>query len=616
MENAHQPGLNRMLHKRQRVVATESSSETTTRGGRVRSTSTTELVAEDTSTGRQRERPSFMTATTTSSTRSTAAAAVTSTTDDSTSSSSSTTARGRGTTSSSSSSTSVGTTPASRATNTGFNEATATPINTNPKSNSSSSSTNGGAVAGAIIAVIAVLAIGIGFFVWRKRRNNRRAKEGFLGSGSGSGGVGGAGGGYKKQEDKWDGHNTNGMGNEQSMTRDDSSLFGGREKTFSGESFNQGPENGAGGYGATSNWNQPQPQQQYYNAQGGEPTWNNGSNVYPPANQPLPPVSTTNLLAHQDPTSSMSNLPASLAAGGGGGGGAGAAGFGAARLVAAQSVASSSPRNSISNHHHHDSSHYQQHQSIEQRELQQELDNRRQSFLNKTQPPQPQAPLALATTTEESPFGESEGQGEIRIVKGTFDPSLDDELVLYPGDKVQVLMKYDDGWALGLNLSSGVPPSKGVFPFDCLGQIVPAPLASEIRSPSNPSPPSDVQRSLSPINPANIPLPPPTPTLLSPINESERPLSVASTATREGPPQLAPFERSDSPLSPDFPPTSLTVPSSTSNSSTLNGGSPTSPTMKRMSMDTTKLKRHSSLIASRDADLFVALGEVLDKEKH
>jgi hypothetical protein len=182
-------------------------------------------------------------------------------------------------------------------------------------------------------------------------------------------------------------------------------------------------------------------------------------------------------------------------------------------------------------------------------------------------------------------------------------------------------MKYDDGWALGLNLSSGIPPSKGyvstfsftflsllqkltlyptlysVFPFDCLGEQVSAPQPSEIRSANSPSP--AVQRSLSPINPANIPLPPPTPTLLSPINEDEQPPS-SSSVTREGPPQLAPFERSDSPLSPDFPPSSLTIPSS-------NNASPTK---------TTKLKRHSSLIASRDADLFVALGEVLDKEKH
>ncbi|GAA5883355.1 hypothetical protein JCM16303_006706 [Sporobolomyces ruberrimus] len=593
----------RMMHKRQRVVATTSVEVTTTlaRGGRGSRTSATELAAAiDTTTSSERSqhaRPSFLTA----STRTTAVPTVAtttavttpSTTDDTTSSVTTTAARNRGTTSS------VDSTPVTNyaSQSTGFDKSTATPINTNPKSSSSDSSsssggTNGGAVAGAIIAVIAVLAIGVGFFVWRKRRNSRKMREGNgLIGGGGAAGNGGAGT-YRKQDedqDRWDGNQSGGPGG---FTRDDSSLFGGREKTFSQESFGTPPAGqaaGNGGYGATSSssssWNQP-------TQHGQESAWNQNSNVYPPSNQPLPP-STSNLLSH--PNQSSNNvLPASLAVGAG----AGAAGIGAARLLAAQSQASSSPRASITNTDYD----ARQHQSIEQRELEQELENRRQSFVNKTQD-HPGAPLALGAVVEgpegESPFGESEGQGEIRIVKGTFDPSLDDELVLYPGDKVQVLMKYDDGWALGLNLSSGVPPSKGVFPFDCLGEEASAPLPSEIRAPG--SSPTTANRSLSPINPANIPLPPPTPTLLSPINEDEQ---QPPFSTGGGPPQLAPFERSDSPLSPDFPPTptTLSVPNNINNSS---------PTKQKQ-----KLKRHSSLIASRDADLFVALGEVLDKEKH
>jgi len=312
---------------------------------------------------------------------------------------------------------------------TGFNKATATPINTNPKSNSSgSSSSHGGAVAGAIIAVIAVLAIGVGFFIWRKRRNARLAREGLIGSNGG--GFSGGAGGYKKQDesgnhhDTWDGQN-NGNGG---MTRDDSSLFGGREKTFSQESLGGGGGGNAGsgeaGYGATSSWNgnqqgpPQQQQQQFYNAGNQDSAWNvnDGSNAYPPMNQTIP-SSTANLLSNQPPLSSSNTaLPASIAAG------AGAAGIGAARLLAAQST---SPPASISNFND------AQFQSIEQRELQQELDNRRQSFLNKTQPPLPSAVVAGAGAAESSPFGDSEGQGEIRIVKGTFDPSLDDELVLY-----------------------------------------------------------------------------------------------------------------------------------------------------------------------------------------
>lgn len=195
-----------------------------------------------------------------------------------------------------------------------------------------------------------------------------------------------------------------------------------------------------------------------------------------------------------------------------------------------------------------------------------------------------------------------------------------------------------------------LPLVNRVFPFDCLGEQVAPPHPSEVRSPGvAAAPQSAEQRSLSPINPANVPLPPPTPTLLSPISEDEQPplespatlmngspvkSSASSSTTREGPPQLAPFERSDSPLSAEFPSTmassTLTVPtsgppSSSSSSSAFasspaaggprynnpssGGGSPTKTAA-------TKLKRHSSLIASRDADLFVALGEVLDKEKH
>ncbi|GAA5857324.1 hypothetical protein JCM5353_002400 [Sporobolomyces roseus] len=460
----------------------------------------------------------------------------------------------------------------------GFNSATA--INATPKNNESSSS-NGGAIAGAIIAVIAVLAIAVGgYFVYRRRKNAKAAR------GSGTGLIGGAGGGgYKKQDEGNDSYGGNDGTGTFGATRDNSSLFGGREKTFSAESIGgaYGSTGGGGGGGGNNDWTQPTqqssgpPASQYA-------SWNTPV-AYPPSNQPLP-ASTANLLSNQ-PQSTSNLVPASLAAG--------AAGIGATRLLQQQQ---SQP------HHHSTTEPFStdsQYQSIEQRELQQELDNRRESFMNKTQPPPPVPQVSQQPEDDESsPFGESEGQGEVREVKGTFDPSLDDELVLYPGDKVQVLMKYDDGWALGLNLSSGTPPSKGVFPFDCLGDIVPPPNSSEIRSASSSTP----ARSLSPINPANIPLPPPTPTLLSPIGEDDQP--PQSHQFSSGPPQLAPFERSDSPLSPDFPPSvhhnrnSLMLPG---------GGSP-------VKANGEKLKRHSSLIASRDADLFVALGEVLDKEKH
>ena len=150
-------------------------------------------------------------------------------------------------------------------------------------------------------------------------------------------------------------------------------------------------------------------------------------------------------------------------------------------------------------------------------------------------------------------------------------------------------MKYDDGWALGVNLSAGTPSAKGVFPFDCLGDIVDAPSSSSAAAPAplpapvhpalqpgqlaKPVPSLQVATTAAPVNPANVPLPPPTPTGLEPISELSASAPVVSAAPSQ--PQQ----------------------SSSSTSLTAKGS-----------------KRASSLIASRDADLFVALGEVLDKK--
>jgi len=178
-------------------------------------------------------------------------------------------------------------------------------------------------------------------------------------------------------------------------------------------------------------------------------------------------------------------------------------------------------------------------------------------------------------------------------------------------------MKYDDGWALGVNLSAGTPSAKGVFPFDCLGDIVDAPSSSSAAAPAplpapvhpalqpgqlaKPVPSLQVATAAAPVNPANVPLPPPTPTGLEPISE----LSASAPVVSASAPQLAPLslDRNDSPLSASFPAHgALAAPSQPQQSS-----SSTSLTAKGS-------KRASSLIASRDADLFVALGEVLDKK--
>lgn len=51
-------------------------------------------------------------------------------------------------------------------------------------------------------------------------------------------------------------------------------------------------------------------------------------------------------------------------------------------------------------------------------------------------------------------------------VISTYTPTLGDELEIHPGDRVEVLVEYDDGWVTGRNVSRG--GVKGVFPKHCV----------------------------------------------------------------------------------------------------------------------------------------------------
>ncbi len=51
-------------------------------------------------------------------------------------------------------------------------------------------------------------------------------------------------------------------------------------------------------------------------------------------------------------------------------------------------------------------------------------------------------------------------------VVATYTPALDDELDIQPGDKVTILVEYDDGWVQGINETRG--GAKGVFPRHCV----------------------------------------------------------------------------------------------------------------------------------------------------
>ena len=55
---------------------------------------------------------------------------------------------------------------------------------------------------------------------------------------------------------------------------------------------------------------------------------------------------------------------------------------------------------------------------------------------------------------------------KVYTVISTYTPTLGDELEIQPGDKVSVLVEYDDGWCQGMNHTRG--GSKGVFPRHCV----------------------------------------------------------------------------------------------------------------------------------------------------
>ncbi|PWA02650.1 hypothetical protein BB558_001189, partial [Smittium angustum] len=54
---------------------------------------------------------------------------------------------------------------------------------------------------------------------------------------------------------------------------------------------------------------------------------------------------------------------------------------------------------------------------------------------------------------------------KVRKATQNYNSKLDDEISLYVGDSVRVYLLYDDGWALGKNISN---ETEGMFPFICL----------------------------------------------------------------------------------------------------------------------------------------------------
>ncbi|ORZ16923.1 hypothetical protein BCR42DRAFT_413513 [Absidia repens] len=53
-------------------------------------------------------------------------------------------------------------------------------------------------------------------------------------------------------------------------------------------------------------------------------------------------------------------------------------------------------------------------------------------------------------------------------VVSTYSPTLSDEVDIQLGDRIEILVEYDDGWCQGINLTQG--NTKGVFPRHCVEQ--------------------------------------------------------------------------------------------------------------------------------------------------
>ncbi|SAL98495.1 hypothetical protein [Absidia glauca] len=66
-------------------------------------------------------------------------------------------------------------------------------------------------------------------------------------------------------------------------------------------------------------------------------------------------------------------------------------------------------------------------------------------------------------------------QGSLGVfnVVSTYSPTLSDEIDIQLGDRIEILVEYDDGWCQGVNLTRG--NAKGVFPRHCVEQHPGAP---------------------------------------------------------------------------------------------------------------------------------------------
>ncbi|KDE02953.1 hypothetical protein MVLG_06519 [Microbotryum lychnidis-dioicae p1A1 Lamole] len=419
-----------------------------------------------------------------------------------------------------------------------------------------------GLIVGVAVAGIAALAVVFGLiFFYRRRRNNRSNAGASVFSNDNNHG-------FKKH------------------VNDDNELFGNSAESAEKNGF-------AGGFGAPKNtsklhddgrgsWDAPS-----YSSHGNSNPYSNGYNAH--------------LQQHQQPTNMGHHAPSTM--------------------------------NLLDDH-----------KRVEQREMQQHLEMQQKQPEHAFAVSPQVAAAAAAAKPSANPFGgEQQGQGAVHIVKRTFEPTLSDELVLLPGDSVQLLVRYDDGWALGINLDAKGPPGKGVFPFDCLGEVTSAASQSgpqQLHTIAEGSPETSFADDSNHNKNKNNNNQHESQTNLS--YGAAAPSNASSSKLAASAPQLPNLARSDSPMT--FPssqgPSTNQVPLiqiSDAQNGTMSSFLDTTSTERRMSTSSLptslqpggqspeanredgsnrsgeKGRRTSSLVASRDADLFLALGEVLDR---
>lgn len=85
-------------------------------------------------------------------------------------------------------------------------------------------------------------------------------------------------------------------------------------------------------------------------------------------------------------------------------------------------------------------------------------------FVSKSKKAKSTSPAAAAIASKSDEMDSS----ETMQVMFEYQANLFDELTLNVGDQVQVSSKFDDGWALGFNVTT---QQQGTFPLACIGPV-------------------------------------------------------------------------------------------------------------------------------------------------